>query len=421
MELVTGRPAGAWSPICGILILYAMLLPILVIGYFASVASSLKLGLCSSTPFSLYLSRLNNSKTQTFNFKLLASTCIPLITDDASLCPDELLLEAWVYDSTNYSSSLSLMGTLMAASTTSPPDVVQILTKQPITVSLTSDAVASNAGYTYQILRMRIKGTNSQRLYVSLLNLSPITATFDLRAKCVVASDPPPCPSQRPDSLACPSPEQGLCEAGSCRCLNGYGGLACAQKILAIESSSSTLFPLPGGSWAYFSLDLLGSTSFISSENILLELTQPSGTYSTIQPLLIVTPINISSYEQGYTPDMGDIPPSFFTPRSMSPSNWLQPWSLSYYFEQSGSGNLSRYWSIGVFNAAPPLSTGPTTGILTDNLTLRVRAAPNQSPAVCPADCSGNGVCTYPQFYGTPQTILQCGGNGICSRKGVKS
>ena len=392
----------------------------------ASVASGQSL--CSSSTVSLLPLDLNSSATQSFS--LMAISCLSLVTDftyDApNLCPDSLLLEAWITtDSISSSSSqqLSLWGPLIAASTTSTPDFSQIM--QARTVSLTNklnDVVSSihQNGQAYQ--NLRIKTANSRMLYVALLNLNAFvdSVTFNLRASCVADSDPLPCPSQSPLASPCSFPQQGLCVSGTCQCMNGYGGFACSQKISSIQRNSIVNFPLQGKNWRFFNLDLLGLNNGVN--NILVELTQPSGSYNSLQPLLIVTPINSSSYIQGYTPDLGDIPLSFLTPRDMSPNNWLSPWSLSYYFKESSQ--LSRYWSIGVFNAAPVGSNKASPSLPAVNVTLRVRASTNLTPsqrpsALCPSDCSGKGVCSYPTFFGNPTTLVQCSGNGVCTREGT--
>ncbi|GAX80197.1 hypothetical protein CEUSTIGMA_g7635.t1 [Chlamydomonas eustigma] len=381
-----------------------------------------------STDF-LSSSVLTNATAKNCRTHLLDSLSIP------STCSnnDAILLEFWVLDDKLHlpDSSKTFWNLFFLASSSVYPKVATLShlhnsllgdpTFLPPTTSAAGptlvDASAIANGRTYH----RLTYTTLTQLYISVINLGTAAVNYRIRASCQAVQEVP-CPRPYPDLDVCSNPlgshlnlsigRRGECPrpgALNCACYKGWGDYGCNVPVEELSSDSALLHTAPQ-TWQYFTVTV---PSDINTETAVIEVVQPSGSLSSVQPMLVpkilsadVNNLTKNSSTPVHVPSFSDIAQADSlvdnTPPTSSQLIWLKPWNVTAHPLRVVPG---QSWVIGVYNNAQEDAVSEV------NVSLRWRMAPGLNN--CPLNCSGNGDCVESSGNASAEVSCSCVGGYI--------
>ena len=265
-----------------------------------------------------------------------------------------------------------------------------------------------------------------QSWHISLANLNAIPSwtniSYSLRATCLSGS--PPAPRAGPYLTECSG--NGVGSNGQCTCNPSWGGLNCGIKVPSLSLGSQVTFKTSATSWSFFSMTLPPSASV----NLLIQLTQPNGTSSNYQPVIVIRPLGLSAQIPMFDPPgLSDAllvksqQSSTSTPSSISLPGSINFYCASGLYSSSAFGTFSylvgnvsvtnfsglcydKTWYIGILNLA---TTEPSQSLTLSPSWSGGSGGSGGSPAtLCPMDCSNQGTCSAPYL---PSSFFSCSCN----------
>jgi hypothetical protein len=241
----------------------------------------------------------------------------------------------------------------------------------------------------------------SQIWFISVANLNAnlynsSNVSYSMRATCLATLPPPP--RNGPYASICSG--NGIESNGACSCNSNWGGLDCGFKVPPL-SQGSNFFKTSAQSWSFFSITL---DSTFSSWNLLVQLTQPNGSFTTYQPVLVLIPLGPDAQNPlSNPPGLNDVLKAKALSVSVSGNGYTGVYStssalLTYYslsdvfnylictISNNSQVNLlsTSSWYLGIFNSA---SSEPT-----QSLSLTASWGSALTP-LCPLSCSNQGTC----------------------------